>query len=96
MGYVLIVAISIGVGVLVYRLTAGMTTVEHDPAMWAGAAPEAEPQAPPRPPRTSSACRSPTIASRGTIGSSGASGWRSRSRSARPLSRSRSTSRGRP
>jgi uncharacterized membrane protein YphA (DoxX/SURF4 family) len=50
MGYVLIVAISIGVGVLVYRLTAGMTTVEHDPAMWAGAAPEAEPQAPPPPP----------------------------------------------
>ena len=70
MGYVLIVAISIGVSVLVYRLTAGMTTVEHDPAMWAGAAPEAEPQAPPPPPRTSSAWRSPTIASRGTIGSS--------------------------
>ena len=50
MGYVLIVAISIGVGVLVYHLTAGMTTVEHDPAMWAGAAPEVEPQAPPPPP----------------------------------------------
>jgi hypothetical protein len=49
MGYVLILAASIGVGVLVYRLSAGMTS-EHDPAMWAGAAPAAEPQTPPPPP----------------------------------------------
>jgi hypothetical protein len=49
MGYVVILAASIGVGVLVYRLTAGMTT-EQDPRMWAGTAPAAEPQAPPPPP----------------------------------------------
>ena len=48
MGYLLIIAISVAVGVGVYRATGRMAVASHDPGMWAGAAP-AE-QAPPPPP----------------------------------------------
>jgi len=47
-GYILIVAISVGVGFAVYRWTGGV--VEQEPEMWVGAAPPAEPEAPPPPP----------------------------------------------
>ncbi|MGH2679813.1 MAG: hypothetical protein ACRDG8_04930 [Actinomycetota bacterium] len=48
-GYLLIfLAISVAVGVGVYRVTGRMSIAEHDPAVWAGEAP-AE-QAPPPPP----------------------------------------------
>jgi hypothetical protein len=47
-GYVLIIAISIAVGVGVYRLTASLPVLEQDPDMWVGAEP-AE-QARPAPP----------------------------------------------
>jgi hypothetical protein len=48
-GYVLIVAISIAVGVGVYRLTATMPVLEQqeDPDTWDGAAPAAEAPSPP-------------------------------------------------
>jgi len=51
-GYVLIIAISVAVGVGVYRLTESPPDLDHEgePEMWAGAAPVAEPQAPPPPP----------------------------------------------
>jgi hypothetical protein len=45
-GYVLIVALSVAVGVVVYRLTARMPVAEQDPAMWVGSAPD-EPSPPP-------------------------------------------------
>ena len=48
MGYVLLIAISVGVGVGVYRLTGNLPVVEQGPEPWMGAAP-AE-QAPPAPP----------------------------------------------
>jgi hypothetical protein len=48
MWYVLYVAVSVAVGVLVYRLTATAPVYEHDREMWTGAAPEE--QAPPPPP----------------------------------------------
>jgi len=48
-GYVLLIAISVAVGVAVYRLTENMPVhVQEDPESWVGAAP-AE-QAPPPPP----------------------------------------------
>jgi len=47
-GYVVIVALSVGVGVVVYHLTARMPMAEEGPEMWVGAAP-AE-QTPPPPP----------------------------------------------
>jgi len=47
-GYVLIIAISVAVGVGVFRLTATMPVLEEDAETWVGAAP-AE-QAPPPPP----------------------------------------------
>jgi hypothetical protein len=47
-GYVLIIAISVAVGVGVYRLTASVPVLEQDPETWVGEAP-AE-QAPPPPP----------------------------------------------
>ena len=51
MGYALILALSVGVGVVVYRATAGMPAVAtEDRRMWVGAAPPAEPEAPPAPP----------------------------------------------
>ena len=50
MGYLLIIAISAGVGVLVYRLTEGGPTPEEAQEAWAGPAPAAEPQAPAPPP----------------------------------------------
>ena len=50
MGYVLIIAISVGVGVAVYRLTAGLPVLEQDPEMWVGAGAAPEEQAPPAPP----------------------------------------------
>src|SRR5262245_30159861 len=50
-GYLLIVAISVGVGVLVYRATEGLPSREQAERAWgAGEAPAAEPQAPPPPP----------------------------------------------
>lgn len=45
MGYLLIIAISVAVGVGVYRVTGRMAVAEHDPSMWVGAA--AAEQAPP-------------------------------------------------
>lgn len=50
MAYLLIVAMSVGVGVLVYRLTERAPTPEQAEAAWAGPAPAAEPQAPAQPP----------------------------------------------
>ena len=50
MGYVLIVALSVAVGVVVYRASGRIPVVERDPRMWAGAASPAEPATPPRPP----------------------------------------------
>jgi hypothetical protein len=50
LGYLLIVAISVGVGVLVYRFTEGAPTPEEAQEAWAGPAPASEPQAPPPPP----------------------------------------------
>ena len=50
MGYLLIIAISAGVGVLVYRLTEGGHTPEEAREAWAGPAPAAEPPAPAPPP----------------------------------------------
>lgn len=51
MGYLLIVAISVGVGVLVYRATEELPSREQAERAWgAGEAPAAEPQAPPPPP----------------------------------------------
>jgi hypothetical protein len=50
-GYVLIVALSVAVGVVVYRATAGLPAVARDDRrQWVGAAPPAEPEAPPPPP----------------------------------------------
>jgi hypothetical protein len=49
-GYLLIIAISVGVGVLVYRLTEGGPTSEEAQEAWAGPAPAAAPQAPAPPP----------------------------------------------
>lgn len=49
MGYVLIIALSVAVGVVVYRASGSVPVVEHDPRMWAGTAP-AEHGAPPGPP----------------------------------------------
>jgi hypothetical protein len=49
-GYLLIVAISVGVGVLVYRLTEGGPTPEQAREAWAGPAPPAAAQAPAPPP----------------------------------------------
>ena len=48
MGYVLIIAISVGVGIGVYRLTANLPVVEEGPEAWVGAAPAS--QGPPPPP----------------------------------------------
>jgi hypothetical protein len=52
LGYVLIIAISVAVGVGVYRLMANLPVpdIERDPEMWAGAARGAAPLAPPAPP----------------------------------------------
>lgn len=47
-GYVLIIALSVAVGVVVYRASGRVPVVEHDPRMWAGTA--AERGAPPGPP----------------------------------------------
>jgi len=49
MGYALIIAISVAVGVGVYRLTANLPVLEQAPEAWEGAAEPAE-QAPPPPP----------------------------------------------
>jgi hypothetical protein len=49
MGYVLIIALSVAVGVVVYRASGRVPIVEHEPQMWAGAAPRDE-DAPPPPP----------------------------------------------
>jgi hypothetical protein len=47
-GYVLIIAISVAVGVGVYRWTANLPVLEQDPETWAGAASaSAEPTPPP-------------------------------------------------
>jgi hypothetical protein len=45
-GYVLIIALSVAVGVVVYRASGRVPVVEHDPRMWAGT----EHGAPPGPP----------------------------------------------
>ena len=50
MGYVLIIAISVGVGFGVYRLTASLPVLEQDPEMWVGAGAAPAEQAPPAPP----------------------------------------------
>ena len=47
MWYFLIVAISVAVGVGVYRMTGSMAVAEGDPEMWAGAAPAERPPPPP-------------------------------------------------
>jgi hypothetical protein len=38
-GYVLIIAISVGVGIGVYRLTANLPVVEEGPEAWVGGGP---------------------------------------------------------
>jgi hypothetical protein len=48
MGYILIIALSVAVGVVVYRANGRLPVAEHDPRMWAGAAPPEE-EAPPPP-----------------------------------------------
>lgn len=48
MGYVLLIAISVGVGIGVYRLTANLPVIEEGPDAWIGAAPAEH--APPAPP----------------------------------------------
>jgi hypothetical protein len=50
-GYLLIIAISVAVGVVVYRVTATVPVLdpEQDPEMWSGAAAPAEPAPPPPP-----------------------------------------------
>jgi hypothetical protein len=50
MGYLLVIAISVAVGVAVYRMTGSMALVEQDPEMWAGAEVAPAEQAPPPPP----------------------------------------------
>lgn len=51
-GYVLIIAISVAVGVGVYRMTANLPVLEQDPETWAGPGPGPAPpeQAPTLPP----------------------------------------------
>jgi hypothetical protein len=49
-GYVLIIAISVGVGVAVYRLSANLPLLQQDPEMWVGAGAQPAEQAPPAPP----------------------------------------------
>jgi hypothetical protein len=49
-GYVLIIAISVGVGVAVYRLSANLPLLQQDPEMWVGAGAQPAEQAPPPPP----------------------------------------------
>jgi hypothetical protein len=46
-GYVVIVALSVAVGVVVYHLTARMPVREEGPEMWVGAAPAEQAPAPP-------------------------------------------------
>jgi hypothetical protein len=48
-GYVLIFALSVAVGVVVYRASGRIPVVERDPRMWTETAP-ADPATPPRPP----------------------------------------------
>jgi hypothetical protein len=50
MWYVLYVAVSVAVGVLVYRLTATAPAFEQDPEMWLGTGAAPAEQAPPPPP----------------------------------------------
>ena len=50
MGYLLVIAISVAVGVAVYRMTGAMALVEDDPETWAGAGVAPAEQAPPPPP----------------------------------------------
>lgn len=50
MGYVLIIAISVAVGVGVYRMTANLPVLEQDPKTWAGPGPAPPEQAPTLPP----------------------------------------------
>jgi hypothetical protein len=50
MGYLLIIAISVAVGVGVYRVTGHMAVAEHGPEMWAGAGVAPAEQAPQPPP----------------------------------------------
>jgi hypothetical protein len=50
-GYVLIIAISVAVGVGVYRWTANLPVLEQDPETWAGA-PSASAEQTPTPPPT--------------------------------------------
>ncbi len=51
MGYLLVIAISVAVGVAVYRMTGSMALVDTDSETWAGAAGVAPAeQAPPPPP----------------------------------------------
>jgi hypothetical protein len=49
-GYVLIIAISVAVGVGVYRMTANLPVLEQDPETWAGPGPAPAEQAPALPP----------------------------------------------
>jgi hypothetical protein len=48
MGYVLIIALSVAVGVVVYRASGRIPIAERDPRMWTGAPPDED--AAPRPP----------------------------------------------
>lgn len=50
MGYVLIIAISVAVGVAVYRMTATLPVLEQDPETWAGPGPAPSEPAPSLPP----------------------------------------------
>jgi hypothetical protein len=49
-GYVLIVALSVAVGVVVYRASGRIPVVERYPRMWSETASPADPQEPPPPP----------------------------------------------
>lgn len=50
MGYVLIIAISVSVGVGVYRMTANLPVLEQDPETWAGPGAVPSEQTPTPPP----------------------------------------------
>ena len=50
MGYVLIIAISVAVGVSVYRMTANLPVLEPEPETWAGPGQAPSEQAPTLPP----------------------------------------------
>lgn len=50
MGYVLIIALSVAVGVVVYRASGRIPVAERNPRVWPAPAPPSEPEARPQPP----------------------------------------------